>query len=99
MPARNEDEESHTDSKEPPKSSSTIYMAEGNKLFRMSRFREAIESYSMVSNQFAIPKNYSFFPSQRLGPALSEINAQQDLAQMLWPRGDCSKYLLPGAGT
>ena len=43
------DDDTNSEPKEPPKSSSTTYFAEGDKLFKKNEFRKAIESYSMVS--------------------------------------------------
>ncbi|XP_075259483.1 outer dynein arm-docking complex subunit 4-like [Convolutriloba macropyga] len=45
------DDDTNSEPKEPPKSSSTTYFAEGDKLFKKNEFRKAIESYSMALSQ------------------------------------------------
>ena len=51
LPKAENDDDSHSEIKEAPKSSSVTYFAEGDKLYRKNEFRKAIESYTAVGKQ------------------------------------------------
>ena len=66
MAPRNDagDDDSNTEPKEPPKSSCTTYIAEGDKLFRKNEFRKAIESYTQAlqqAEQEEVDKKQSYY--------------------------------------
>ncbi|XP_063714722.1 outer dynein arm-docking complex subunit 4-like isoform X2 [Symsagittifera roscoffensis] len=51
LPKAENDDDSHSEIKEVPKSSSVTYFAEGDKLYRKNEFRKAIESYTAALDQ------------------------------------------------